>query len=1411
PPSIEGPEQELLSEAISNPVTFVCDATGIPPPTLLWLKNGKPIENSDSLEVHVLSGGSKLQIARAQLLDSGTYTCIASNVEGKAQKTYVLSIQVPPNIVGAEMPSEVSVLLGQSIQLVCSATGVPTPDVQWLKDGKPVPRDDFPRIRVTPDGSTLNISRALSSDTGKYTCVATNPAGEEDRIFNVNVYVPPTIANGRVEAEELTAVLDTSLNIECAAAGTPPPQIHWLKNGLPLAVSSQVTLLSAGHILRLARVQTADAAVYTCVASNRAGVDNKHYNLQVFVPPSLDNAGGTEEVTVLRGSAAAMSCLTDGTPAPNVSWFKNGHPLSPGPHLTSRNQGMVLHFVQAEVGDTGKYTCVASNEAGDVSKHFALEVLEPPHINGSDEPEELSVIVNNPLELLCISSGIPAPKISWMKDGRPLLQTDHVHVLREALRITSAQVEDTGRYTCLASSPAGDDDKEYLVRVHVPPNIAGTSVPQDLTVLQNRQVILECKSDAVPPPTISWLKNGELLEGTPRVRILSSGRYLQINNAALGDTATYTCRARNVAGEMSREFVLTVHVAPSIRSSPHTAVVHINASALLECAAGGVPTPRITWRKDGAVLTGNNSRYSLLEDGSLHIPSAHVTDTGRYMCMATNTAGTERKRIDLQVLVPPTIAPGQTNITVTVNVQTTLPCETTGIPRPAVSWKKNGHLLSVDQNQNTYRLLSSGSLVIISPTVDDTAVYECSVSNDAGEDQRAVELTVQVPPSIADEATDLLVTKLSPVMISCTSSGVPVPSVHWTKNGVKLLPRGDGYRILSSGAVEIPSAQLAHSGRYTCVARNAAGSAQRHATLHVQEPPVIQPQPGTLDVIVGNPIVLPCEAAGTPRPVVTWQKEGINIIPTGDSYMVLPSGSLKIAKAAVEDAGTYMCIAQNPAGTALGKIKLKVQVPPVIKSQLQEYVVAVDQSVTLQCEAEGYPGPEISWHKDGQEITESMRRRILSTGALQIVFVQPGDTGRYTCTAANPAGSSTSSMELTVHIPPRIRSMDEQYTVTEGSQAVLSCVADGIPTPTISWKKDNVLLTEAVGKYRAVAGGDLVLDNVVPEDSGSYTCVATSAAGEDTHTLTLMVHVLPTFTELPGDVALTKGEQLRLTCKASGIPVPKITWTFNNNIIPAHVCTAENTVGSVRAIGFVYVKEPPVFKGDYHSSRIEPLGGNAMLNCEVRGDPPPTIQWSKKGVGVQISHRIRQLTNGSLAIYGTVNEDAGDYKCVAANDAGVVERSLTLTLQSPPVITVEPMETVVEAGATAVLNCQASGEPPPTIRWSRQGLAVASDDRVTILSNGSLRIAAAQREDTAEYECEARNLMGSVLLRVPLTVQVHGGFSSWLAWQACSASCGHGVQQRVRQCNAPVPANGGKKSCEGPDTERRSCHSKPCP
>ncbi|XP_029988074.1 hemicentin-1 [Sphaeramia orbicularis] len=1435
PPSIDGPAEESVVETISNPVTFACDATGIPPPSLTWLKNGRPIENSESLEMHIFSGGGKLQIARSQLSDSGTYTCVASNVEGKARKSYRLTIQVPPSVSGSELPSEMGVLVNESIQLECRARGNPTPTIQWLKDGEAINTSTNKGLRISPDGSTLTVTLAHTTDSGKYTCVATNSAGEEDRIFNLNVYVPPVIEGHSDTADELTTVLDSSVNIECVATGSPPPQLNWLRNGLPLPVSSHIRLLSAGQVLRITRTQVSDGGTYTCVASNRAGVDNRHYNLQVHVPPGLDGAGTTEDVTVVRGNLAVLTCIADGTPTPIMSWLRGGVNLLPDPHFNFLNLNTTVHITQARVNDTGRYTCVANNSAGQASRHFNLKVLDPPQIKGSGVPAEVSVVVNNVLELLCEASGIPTPSLTWLKDGRPLPQTDSLRLLRggEVLRVASAQLEDTGRYSCLANSPAGDDDKEFLVRVHVPPNIAGESTPQDVSVLQNRQVTLECKSDAVPPPTLTWLKDGQPLKASARVRVLSSGRYLQINMAELGDRAQYTCVASNIAGKTTRQFNLTVNVAPTIKGSSQTVSVHVNKPAVLECIVSGVPPPRVTWRKHGAILAGNNPRYTFAEDGSLHIHSAQVTDTGRYLCMATNQAGTQRKRVDLQVYVPPSIADGRTNVTVTVNVQTTLSCEATGIPKPTVSWSKNGRPISTDQNQNMYRLLSSGSLVVIAPTVEDTAVYECVVSNEAGEDSRFINLTVHVPPSIADEPTELVVTRLSPVVIACTASGVPEPTIHWSKDGMRLQKEGQGYSILPTGPVEIISAEIAHAGRYTCTAKNAAGSTLRHVQLTVQELPVIQTHLSTMDVILNNPITLPCKATGSPRPTITWQKEGINIPTTGGAFTVLPNGGLQISKASVSDSGTYICVAQNPAGTALGKTKLRVQVPPVISSDTQDYLAPVDSSVTLQCQADGSPPPSVTWRKDGQTLTESVRQRALSSGSLHIAFIQPSDTGRYTCTAANAAGTVSLEMSLTVQIPPSIRDGEQEVAVVENTQAQLVCVVEGVPQPTVSWEKDGEPLSESTAEYTILPSGELVIDIAQPDDAGSYTCVATNSVGQDSRTVTLSVQTHPVFTELLGDVALNKGERLLLACSVSGIPPPRITWAFNNNIMPVHydhmnghselviekvnkddsgtyTCVAENSVGTIKSVGFVYVKEPPIIDGDPHSNRIEPLGGNAILNCEVRGDPLPTIQWSKNGINIQISNRIRQLDNGSLAIYGTVTEDAGNYMCVATNDAGVVERSVTLTLQSAPTITLEPVETVVDAGTTLVINCQADGEPTPVIEWSRQGRPLLSSDRFSTLSNGSLRVSSAQKEDTAEYECVARNLLGSVLVRVTLTVRVHGGYSEWAEWGPCSVSCGVGAQKRLRQCNNPLPANGGRH-CVGSHTETRSCHGKPCP
>lgn len=84
---------------------------------------------------------------------------------------------------------------------------------------------------------------------------------------------------------------------------------------------------------------------------------------------------GTEEITIVKGSSASMTCITDGTPTPRMSWLKDGQPLGLNTRLAVNTQGMVLQLVKAETEDSGRYICIASNEAGEVSKHFNLKVL----------------------------------------------------------------------------------------------------------------------------------------------------------------------------------------------------------------------------------------------------------------------------------------------------------------------------------------------------------------------------------------------------------------------------------------------------------------------------------------------------------------------------------------------------------------------------------------------------------------------------------------------------------------------------------------------------------------------------------------------------------------------------------------------------------------------------------------------------------------------------------------------------------------------------------------------------------------------------------------------------------------------------------------------------------------------------
>ncbi|XP_038601048.1 LOW QUALITY PROTEIN: hemicentin-2 [Tachyglossus aculeatus] len=1283
PPAFENPQTETVSQAAGSPLVLSCDVSGVPAPTVIWLRDRLPIESS--VERGVVSRGGRLQISRLQPSQGGTYTCLAENPEAVVHKDFVVLVLVPPRILSSGVPQEHSVLEDQEVRLDCAAEGQPRPDISWLKDGSPLGQLPAPDLRFYLDGDSLILKGLRASDSGAYTCLAHNSAGEDTKLHTLNVLVPPTIERGANDSGMLLSIPGGVVTMACPVRGSSPIQVSWLKGGLPLPLSQRTRLHSSGRTLRISQVQVADAGTFTCVASSQAGVAERSFVLRVQVPPVLETPEGNEDMAVTRGSSVTFPCEARGSPPPIVSWLKDGDPLVLQNNQVTSGPGTSLHLEEVQATDSGTYDCRAENEAGEASKRFWLSVMEPPHIKDSDQSPEVSLVPSALLELVCDAMGIPTPNVTWQKDGQSLPRPENVLRNGRVLRIEGVQVEDAGLYTCLAVNPAGEDGKSFWVRIQAPPNIVGSQEIRSVIGLAQGQLVLECPMEADPPPRIEWHREGVLLQADAHTQFLEKGRFLQLQALGSSDSGRYSCTASNEAGSTSLPFQVEIHTAPTIKPGPSVVNASVNQTALLPCESEGFPLPLITWRKDGILLAPGTPRLEFLTDGSLRVHPVQSQDSGSYLCLASSSAGSDRQGRDLRVLDPPTIAPGPTNLTLTAHSQATLSCEATGSPKPQVLWKKDGQMLNLDLSQGPYRLLPSSSLLLTDPGLEDTAQFECVVTNEAGEARRTFRVSVHVPPTIADDQTDFTVTKMAPVVLTCHTTGVPAPAVSWSKGGAQLGKRGGGYSVSPRGALEISQALPIHSGRYTCTARNTAGVAYKHVLLMVQASPVVKPLPSVVQVMAEASVVIPCEASGIPRPTITWQKEGLSI-PSGAGIQILPGGQLQISHVTMEDAGNFLCIAQNPSGTALGKTRLVVQVPPLIE--------------------------------DG-----------------------PSD-----------------------------------MSVPEGAQALLPCIAKGVPKPRIAWVKDGIPVPETEGKYNILPSGELVVKSSEPQDAGTYGCSAENAAGKSSRRVHLSVLTLPTFTTLPGDLTLNLGDRLWLRCAARGSPNPRLTWTFNSRPVSegvseqdggstlqrlavtkddrgTYMCSAENSMGQVGAISFVYVKEAPVLQGEATSYQVETLGGSALLDCVAHGDPTPVIHWIKDGLPMWGSANRRQLQNGSLAISRTVSDDAGRYQCVAENEVGTVEKVITLTLQSAPMFTVKPHDMAVKAGENVILPCRAAGEPAPTVEWVRKGRPLREGRRLQVRPDGTLQIQAVEATDAGEYECVAHNLLGSSIVQVFLAVK----------------------------------------------------------
>ncbi|XP_072924868.1 receptor-type tyrosine-protein phosphatase S-like isoform X20 [Hemitrygon akajei] len=299
------------------------------------------------------------------------------------------------------------------------------------------------------------------------------------------------------------------------------------------------------------------------------------------------------------------------------------------------------------------------------------------------------------------------------------------------------------------------------------------------------------------------------------------------------------------------------------------------------------------------------------------------------------------------------------------------------------------------------------------------------------------------------------------------------------------------------------------------------------ADTTIEAPPRFMKVPSDQIGVSGGVASFVCQATGSPKPRVTWNKKGKRVSSQRFEVIEFDDGAGAVLRIqplrTPRDEAVYECQATNALGDVTATAKLTVlredQLPsgfPNIDMGPQLKVVERTRTATMLCAASGNPDPEITWFKDFLPVDPSSSTRIkqLRSGALQIENSEETDQGKYECVASNNAGVRYSppanlyvrELREVRRVPPRFSiSPPLSQEIVPGGSVNITCVAVGSPMPYVKW----MLGTEDLTPEDDMPVGRNVLELNSIQESANYTCMAMSSLGIIKTMSQIIVKALP--------------------------------------------------------------------------------------------------------------------------------------------------------------------------------------------------------------------------------------------------------------------------------------------------------------
>ncbi|KPP73215.1 protein sidekick-2-like [Scleropages formosus] len=657
----------------------------------------------------------------------------------------------------------------------------------------------------------------------------------------------------------------------------------------------------------------------------------------------------------LERNRLVLTCMAEGSWPLEFKWVYNGSELT--------RFSLEYRYVIPSLDRThaGFYRCIVRNRIGAIMQR--MTEVQVAYMGDFDEGDRSQTVF--PGEAAEIPAphihSFPRPQITWFRDGRKIPPTNRISItLDNALVILSTMGTDTGRYYAQAVNDKNGENKTSQPITLTVESVGGPADPIAPVVIippKNTSVVagtaeatMECVANARPLSklVITWRKDGAALSSG----VSDFGRRMIVSSPSVGDSGFYECEAE----------LRGIGVA-SVSAGAYLHVLGESRALTGPLRVLGVSQPEILWYKDAVPISPvKTPRYRVLVGGSLQINGLLPDDTGMFQCFARNPAGEIQSNTYLAVTsIAPNITSGPSDSTVIDGMPVVLHCETSGAPRPAITWQNGERVLASGSVQlPRFTLLESGSLLINPSHVSDAGTYTCMASNSRGIDEASSSLVVLARTRITSPPQDQSVIKGTKATMTCGVTHDPSVTIRytWEKGGsilnVESTPR---LRLDPDGTLHISQTWSGDIGTYTCRVTSVGGNDSHSAFLRVRQLPHAPENPvAALSTTERRAINLTWAAPFDGNsPLIRyilevsennapWTVLLANVEPESTSVTVgglIPSRSYQFRLCAVNDVGKGQFSRETERGRTNQSIMIQWQPPPESHQNgvLQGYII----------------------------------------------------------------------------------------------------------------------------------------------------------------------------------------------------------------------------------------------------------------------------------------------------------------------------------------------------------------------------------------------------------------------------------------------------------------------------------------